>query len=186
MHQRRPIWKRHRAAICACVVFALSPAAAAAQGEQETSALDPLKACQSMTDPSARLACYDAAVADMVTASDQGDLRIVDAETVRKTRRSLFGFSLPDFGLFGDDDDEEEEDDGLDTLETTVTSVRYLTPSSFIFRIAEGDALWEVSDTPRRLLTVEAGDSVVIKKAALSSYFIRFNGQGGVKGRRVE
>lgn len=185
MLRRQPIVSRRRTAICACVALVLYPAAAIAQDEREANALDPLKACQAEPDPAKRLACYDAAVADVVAASDQGELRIVDAETVRKTRRSLFGFSLPDFGIFGGDD-EEEEKDGLDVLETTVTSVRYLTSSAFTFRIAEGDALWEVDDAPRRLLRVESGDPVVIKKAALGSYFIRFNGQNGVKGRRVE
>ncbi|MGV2495453.1 hypothetical protein [Pelagerythrobacter aerophilus] len=130
-----------------------------------------------------RLACYDAAVKDIVAASDQGELRVIDAEAVRKTRRGLFGFSLPDLGIFGGDDGEKDE---LDRLETTVSSVRYLTPNSFVFRIAEGDALWQVSDAPRRLLRVESGDPVVIEKAALGSYFIRFDGQNGVKGRRVE
>ena len=186
MRQRQSIVKRHRAAICACAALALYPAAAAAQDAGEASALDPLKACQAMTDPAARLACYDAAVADVVTASDQGDLHVVDAETVRETRRGLFGFSLPDLGIFGGGDDDGDEDDGLDMLETTVTSVRYFTPRSFTFRIAEGDARWEVSDAPSRLMKVESGDPVVIEKGALSSYFIRFDGQNGVKGRRVE
>lgn len=174
-----------RRTIFAGAFLACLPAMAVAQDADEASPLDPLKACQAESDPTARLACYDAAVGEMVAASDQGELRIVDAETVRKTRRSLFGFSFPDFGLFGGDGDENGEDE-IETLETTVTSVRYLTPNSFTFRIAEGDALWQVSDAPRRLMKVESGDSVVIKQAALGSYFIRFDGQNGVKGRRVE
>lgn len=173
-------------AICAGAILACIPAASMAQESEEASPLDPLKACQTESDPTARLACYDAAVAEMVAASDQGDLRIVDAEAVRKTRRSLFGFSIPDLGIFGGGDGDDEREDEFDTLETTITSVRYLTPRSFVFRIAEGNALWRVSDAPRRLLTVESGDPVVIEKGALSSYFIRFDGQNGVKGKRVE
>ena len=170
-------------AICAGAALTYLPAPAAAQKGEQTDPLDPLRACQAQSDPAARLACYDAAVAGIVAASDQGELRIVDAEAVRETRRGLFGFSLPDFGLFGGDDDKKEE---LDLLESTVTSVRYLTPNSFVFRIAEGEALWQVSDAPRRLLRVESGNPVVIERAALGSYFIRFDGQNGVKGRRVE
>lgn len=169
--------------VCAGAVLMCFSAPPAAQEREQADPLDPLRACQAEVDPTARLACYDAAVADMVAASDQGELQIVDAETVRKTRRGLFGFSLPDLDLFGDDDDEDDE---LDRLETMVTSVRYLTPDSFMFRIAEGDALWQVSGAPRRLLRVESGDPVIIEKAALGSYFIRFDGQNGVKGRRVE
>jgi hypothetical protein len=169
-------------------LLACLPATVAAQEEGESGALEPLKACQSESDPGARLACYDSAVGAMVAAEESGELRVVDAEEVRKTRRNLFGFSIPDLGIFGgkDDDSRTGEENEFDTLETTVADVRYHTPNSFVFRIADGNALWEVDDAPRRLLQVEPGDPVLIKKAALGSFFIRFNGQSGVKGRRVE
>lgn len=171
----------------AIVLLASAPAVASAQEAAEPGPLDPLKACLAETDPTARLACYDAAVGAVVAAEEQGDLRVVDREMVRETRRSLFGFSLPDFGIFGgDDEDGDGEDDEFNTLATTVTSVRYMTPRSFVFRIAEGDALWQVDDAPRRLLTIEEGDTVEIEKGALSSYFIRFGNQQSVKGRRIE
>lgn len=175
-HLLRPI-------ICAGIALLCLSAPSAGQERGQPDLLAPLKTCQAESDAMVRLACYDAAVKDIVAASDQGELRVIDAEAVRKTRRGLFGFSLPDLGIFGGDDGEKDE---LDRLETTVSSVRYLTPNSFVFRIAEGDALWQVSDAPRRLLRVESGDPVVIEKAALGSYFIRFDGQNGVKGRRVE
>lgn len=173
--------------IVAAALLVGLPAVACAQDTERPGPLEPLRTCQAETDPTARLACYDAAVGAVFAAEEQGDLRIVDREMVRETRRSLFGFSLPDLGIFGGGDHEENgEEDEFDTLATTVTSVRYMTPRSFMFRIAEGDALWQVDDAPRRLLTVEEGDAVEIEKGALSSYFIRFGGQGGVKGRRIE
>ncbi len=175
-------------ALAAGVVLACLPAHTAAQDSDDTGPLDSLKACQSETDPGVRLACYDSAVGAMVVAEESGQLRVVDAEEVRRTRRGLFGFSIPDLGLFGrgDRDAGGEEQDAFDTLETTVSSVRYRTPRSFVFRVADGNALWEIDDAPRRLLTVETGDAVTIQKAALGSYFVRFKNQGGVKGRRVE
>lgn len=174
-----------RIAVAALLVTV--PGVARAQDGGEAGPLDPLKACQAETDPTARLACYDAAVGAVVAAEEQGDLRVVDREMVRETRRGLFGFSIPDFGIFGGDDGDKDEESGeFDTLATTVTGVRYMTPRSFAFRIAEGNALWQVDEAPRRLLTVEEGDTVEIEKGALSSYFIRFDGQSGVKGRRIE
>ena len=173
-------------ALLVASVTVLIPSYTAAQTEAEPGPLDPLKACQAEAEANARLACYDAAVGAMVAAEAQGDLRIVDAEAVRKTRRGLFGFSLPDLGIFGGGDDDDDDSEEFDSIQTTVTSVRYSTPTSFTVRIAEGNALWQISDAPRRLLSVESGDEVEIKKAALGSYFVRFNGQGGVKGRRVE
>lgn len=188
MRAHRPRTKRGFASKMVAVALVTSfPAVAYAQEGEDAGPLDALKACQAQSDAAARLACYDAAVGAIVTAEEQGDLRVVDREMVRETRRSLFGFSLPDFGIFGGDDEGNEgQKEEFDTLATTVTSVRYLTPRSFVFRIAEGDALWQVEDAPRRLLTVEEGDAVEIEKGALSSYFIRFNGASGVKGRRIE
>jgi hypothetical protein len=184
-HYHRRFYRSAAIAV-ALALLANGSTVASAQEDGDPNPLDPLKACQAEADPTARLACFDAAVGAMVTAEEQGDLRVVDRETVRETRRSLFGFSLPDFGIFGDDDEGEEAEDEFDTLATTVTSVRYMTPRSFVFRIAEGDALWQIEEAPRRLLTVEEGDKVEIEKGSLSSYFVKFNGAPGVKGRRIE
>jgi hypothetical protein len=35
-------------------------------------------------------------------------------------------------------------------------------------------------------MTPKAGQKIEIKKGALSSYFLRINGQPGVKGKRVQ
>ncbi len=155
--------------------------AALAQDEGSPDHLKSLQACQQVVDDTERLACFDAAVSAMVTATETGELRVVDKEDVTKTRRRLFGFSLPDIGIFGGDD----EDDELSTLESTITSVRYFRHNALTFRIEEG-GLWRIQSAPRRLRRVKSGDKVVFKKAALGSYFIRINGQTGVKGTRIE
>jgi hypothetical protein len=143
--------------------------------------LDGLKACQVIADNSERLACFDAAVGNIVTASDEGELQVVDREDVRQTRRSLFGFNLPDLGIFGSD--EEEDEDELFT--TTIESVRYLSGRKARFTTAEG-AVWEMKNIPRRLRRIQPGDTAEFKPAALGYFFVRINGQLGVKGRRVE
>ena len=142
-----------------------------------------LKVCQQLSADSDRLACFDRAVATMVTAAEGGKVRLVDQEDVRKTRRRLFGFSLPDIGLFGDKGGEDVE---LEVLESTITSVRYTQSDAFTFRIEEGGATWQVTNAPARLRQVKPGDRVEFKKAALGSYFVRINGQIGVKGRRIQ
>lgn len=156
---------------------------ASAQDDVRPDYIQSLEACQQVSADAARLACMDAAVSAIVTASREGDLRMVDGEDVRQTRRRLFGFSLPDLDIFGGDDGEDDE---LDMLESTITAVRYTASDAFQFKIAEGDALWQVSNAPARLRRVEVGDAVVFKKASLGSYFIRIDDQIGVKGKRVE
>lgn len=163
-------------------------AVAHAQDDQDDSAvrtnhLEELKNCQEIVDSAARLACFDRAVATMVAATEQGELQLVDQDAVTKTRRRLFGFSLPDLGIFSGGDGEDDE---LEMLESTITKVRYSRSDAFVFQIEEGDAWWRIQNAPSRLRRVEPGDTVVFKKASLGSYFIRINGQIGVKGRRFQ
>ncbi|MHA7819240.1 MAG: hypothetical protein ACX930_06305 [Erythrobacter sp.] len=143
--------------------------------------LDGLKACQQITQDAQRLACFDQAVGRIVTAEEAGDVQVVDREDVRQTRRSLFGFSLPNLGIFGGGDDEEEEE----LFTTTIESVRYSSRGQVRFTTAEG-AVWEMSNVPRRMRQIRVGDSVEFKQASLGYYFVRIEGQTGVKGRRVQ
>lgn len=142
--------------------------------------LDGLKACQQIADDAQRLACFDRAVGRIVTAEAAGDVQVVDREDVRQTRRSLFGFSLPNLGIFGGDDEEEDE-----LFTTTIESVRYTGRSSARITTAEG-AVWEMNNIPRNRRQFKPGDEVEFKEASLGFYFLRIGGQTGVKGRRIQ
>jgi hypothetical protein len=160
----------------------LAAGAAAPVMAQEADYLAELKACRAITDESQRLACYDAKVGAMVSASEAGDVRIVDREDVRRTRRQLFGFTVPDLDILeGDEQDKESSE----LLETTITSARQLTNKAWRFTTAEG-AVWEINNAPTRLAPIKANDKVIFKKASLGYYFIRINGQMGVKGKRIQ
>lgn len=160
----------------------LALAAPAPASAQEADYLAELKACRSIEDEDDRLECYDSKVGAMVSASDAGDMRIVDREDVRRTRRQLFGFTVPDLDILeGDEQDKESSE----MLETTVTSARQLTNKSWRFTTAE-NAVWEINNAPARLRSINAGDKVIFKEASLGFYFIRINGQMGVKGKRIQ
>ncbi len=146
--------------------------------------LESLKACQRLSEPGARLSCFDSAAATMVEASEAGDMKIVDRQDVRETRRKLFGFSLPDLGIFGGGDDKQDEEDEFEQIETTIAAVSGSHATGYLLRTAEG-AVWRIDDVPRRLLTPEVGDKLLIKNGALTSFFLRINDRGGVKGVRV-
>jgi hypothetical protein len=155
------------------------------EGKDESAYVAALRACQGKTDPAERLACFDTAVASIVAASAEGDVRVVDREEVRETRRKLFGFALPDLGIFGGKSDKEDpkQAEEFTTLQTTIAAVKG-TDRAIIIVTAEG-AEWQLSEVPARLLRPKVGQPVEIRAAALSSYFLRINGQQGVKGRRV-
>lgn len=173
-----------RAAGAAFLALAAAPLAAQ-DAKGESSYVTALRDCQAKTDPAERLACYDTAVAAMVAASTEGEVRVVDREEVRETRRKLFGFALPDLGIFGGRSDKEDPDQAeeFSALETTIAAVRPI-KGSFVITTAEG-AEWQLDEVPSRLMSPKVGQSLEIKSGALSSYFLRIDGQKGVKGRRV-
>ncbi|MFM7348404.1 MAG: hypothetical protein ACKO01_02820 [Erythrobacter sp.] len=177
-----------RAAAAAAFVAALVAAgpAAAADEPAESAYITALRACQSKTDNAERLACYDAAVAKVVSASSQGEVRVVDRAQVRETRRKLFGFALPDFGIFGGKRDKEdpEQADEFDALDTKVAGVRMDRSGAYVITTTEG-AQWQLDEMPARLMSPKIGQPLEIRAGTFGSYFLRIDGQKGVKGRRV-
>lgn len=171
-----------RPALAIALLAISSPAAAQDEDAPGPDHLAALKSCQAMTDDASRLQCFDRAVRTVLAATEAGDLRLIDREAMRDTRRRLFGFSLPRIGLFGGGQGDEE----MEVLESTITSVRFQRSDAFTFKIAEGDATWQVTNAPARLRRPEVGDKVEFKKASMGSYFIRIDGQIGVKGQRIQ
>jgi hypothetical protein len=171
-----------QSALLAATCLALAaPLAAQEQAIPSADAtINALKACRAITDPEARLACYDREVGEVLTATDEGTLRVVDKADVEETKRGLFGFTLPKIKLFGDGDEDE-----MTELETTITSVRREGREAWVFTTKEG-SVWRIAETKLGWRPPEEGQTVVFKKAAMGSYFIRINGQIGVKGRRIE
>lgn len=159
--------------------------ASAQETKNASDPLDPLRTCRAITGDAERLACYDRVSGALVTAADEGDLSVVNREEVRKTRRTLFGFALPDLGIFGRSDKaaEKDEADEIEVLNTTIAGARS-TAEGLEITTAEG-AIWLIASPPRRLMTPRPGQSLEFVKGSLTSYFVRINGQGGVKARRI-
>ncbi|MBY0342600.1 MAG: hypothetical protein K2Q29_01970 [Sphingomonadales bacterium] len=144
--------------------------------------VDDLRACRGVAAVDARAACYDSHVGTLIGAVEAGDVRLVDREEVRKTRRQLFGLALPETELLKADEKEKAEE-STELFETTIASSRQTASNSWRITTAEG-AVWEINNPPRKIAPA-AGDKLTFKKASLGYYFIRINGQIGVKGRRV-
>lgn len=177
-----------RAVLAASAAFAMLASAAplAADEKPESTYVIALRECQGKTDPAERLACYDTAVAAMVAASSEGEVRVVDRAEVRETRRKLFGFALPDFGIFGGKRDKEdpEQADEFDALDTKVAGVRMDRSGAYVITTTEG-AQWQLDEMPARLMSPKIGQPLEIRAGTFGSYFLRIDGQKGVKGRRV-
>lgn len=144
--------------------------------------IDALKACRGIAPDAERLVCLDRASVEIIGAADRGEIRLLTKKDVEQTRRGLFGFNLPKLALFGGS---KGEDDQAEMLESTITSARQIDRSTYVFKIADGDATWQIKDAPGRFIPPKSGDKVVFKRASLGSYFIRINDRIGVKGRRT-
>lgn len=138
--------------------------------------------CRQIADAGQRLACYDAAAGALVSATATGQVSVVDQSEVRKVRHSLFGFALPKVPFFTGDTSANEAQTRLDS---TITSVRQLPSGYFRIVIADNNAVWQTADSSISFDPPQPGQKITILKGALGSYFLRINGQVGVRGIRV-
>lgn len=168
-------------------MFTLGAAAlaAASAGQPTPSEATPapigrLLACRALTAAAERLACFDRETGAVADALVRRDLVAVDRDKVRSTRRSLFGFSLPKLGLFGDDDEADE----IKQIDGVIAGVGRNRDGGFTFRLADG-ARWSQADGKPIALEPRAGDKVVVRRGVLGSYTLSVAGQPGVKVQRV-
>lgn len=156
--------------------------AAAQQAAGPSPLMGALAACRAIADAGARLNCFDRASANLLAATQRGDISIVDRGQLRQARRSLFGFGMPKLPFFAGD---KSVDDVPDKLTSKVTAVRSVGYDRYQVRIEDGGALWETTESYGSFRAPTAGESVEIRRGPLGSYILRFGRQRGVKGKRV-
>ena len=172
-----------RISMAAAVALAALAGTAVAKDPPKTSPLvGALQTCRAMADPTERLACYDKQAGALLDAATKGDVAVVDKSEVRKARKSLFGFAMPKIPFFSGDD---TADATSDTLESTIKSASGIGYGKYRLVIAEGDAVWETTETYGTMRDPRVGDKIVIKRGPLGSYMLRIGSNRGVKGRRV-
>jgi hypothetical protein len=139
--------------------------------------------CRQITDSAARLACFDAQVAKLEQAASNGDLVLADRESVRKTKRGLFGFNVSLGGLFGGDDDKKTEE--ISEIDTTISSARPFGYGAWRVTLADG-SVWEQIDEAKLVFDPQSGNKIHIYKGALGIYRANIDGQRAIKIRRVQ
>jgi len=169
-----------RLAILGCVAI-LAPIGAQAQ-ETDTAAriADEISACRKIPVATERLACFDRSVAAFDNARQKRDLVVIDRAEMRKTRQSLFGFSLPRIKLFGRDDDGS---DGAEVTEitSTIAAIRPAGYNQYVWQLADGSS-WQTIEVVGRSAFVKAGDAITITATMLGGYKAKIKtGSIGVK-----
>jgi hypothetical protein len=156
-----------------------STAAAARDPEpaQTPAIVQRLLACRAMTDTTQRLACYDRETGMVADAIAKRDVVVIDKVRATAAKRSLFGFSVPDFaGLFGGGD--------LNEIEGTVASASQDAFGGWVIKLTDGSA-WNQTEEKRLALEPRRGDKITVKRGALGSYFLKVGNQPGFKAKRI-
>lgn len=167
----------------AVIVLTLTAAAAPGGGDRVVRSFT---ACRAIADPGERLACFDKAALALETAVSSKQVTILDKADVAKTRRSLFGFTLPSLALFngGGKDDADDEEKAFTEINTTVASARQSAAyGRYEITLADEDrAVWlttePLPDLPR------AGTKIRIRKGTMGSYFVSVDGRSA-RARRI-
>lgn len=161
--------------------LAAAPAAAQRPGQERPEVLNRVVQCRAIAAEAERLACYDREVGALDQASATGELVAMDRSQVRRTRRSLFGLTVPNLGIFGDDNDDEEE---ASRIESTVRSASMNANGKWIIEIADG-ARWIQTDSRSLSFPPRSGQPIRIRRAALGSYLANVNNQTAIRMRRI-
>ncbi|HEX8215323.1 MAG TPA: hypothetical protein VF582_07630 [Allosphingosinicella sp.] len=169
------------AAVGAVLVCGPAPAAGQAAGQAPPPAVvrAPID-CRGLADGAARLRCYDAAVGALAEATRSGTIVVLDRSAVRRTKRSLFGFDLPDLPFFGDDEDEPKVPKEL------IAKVKSARPYGHLMWLMELEtgAAWQTMEPTPNLSLPRAGDEIKIRKAVAGGYMLQI-GQQFIRTKRV-
>lgn len=170
-----------RSALIASLSLAALPASAADSDKAEDNAAPPVFQavldCKAIAEPTARLACYDKAVAAMDAARSSKDLVVADRSTMREAKRGLFGLTLPKIKLFGGSDSEE-----VTEIESKIKAISKGADGNYVFTLEDG-ARWK--QTEGRETFPKVGQPIRIRKGALGSFLANVNERAAIRVIRL-
>lgn len=136
-------------------------------------------ACRTIVEAAARLQCFDAASQALETATENRQVVMLDQNEVRKTKRSLFGFSLPNLPFFGDNDDDQADE--FKEIEGELANVQPLPYGKYQFTVKDAGT-WQTTQGVSFIL--KNGKKFKIKRGAMGSYMLVMNNTG-IRVKRV-
>ena len=183
MRQARHSWTI--GALTYVAVLALSVPAGAQERNRPAAPPSPqlfeaLEACRAIADNGQRLACFDSTSANLSAAVDAKQIVVIEEQEVQKTKKSLFGFRLPDLSIFGGKENNSEEDK---TLTTTIKSLGRAEGGRWNIGIPEG-AVWQTTEA--LTFNPAIGDAVEIKAGVMGSYFVKVRNKRSVRAKRIQ
>jgi len=153
--------------------------------------LNDLFQCRTITVDAARLACFDAASAQLATAADQGDVRVIDKEAVSRTRRALFGFSMPSLDLFASHKPATDksghakaDEDEIKEITAKIAGVGTSGDGGYVLMLDDGSR-WEQTDGVSLGRTPRVGNAVTIRRGVMGNYKMVVEKGPAMKARRI-
>lgn len=154
-------------------------------GAAERRPLAELQQCRTLTNDSARLACFDKAVDALTRSADSGETVVVDREQIRSARKGLFGFVMPRIPfLTGHDDGTANDKADEARLETSVVSSRSIGNGKYRFSV-DGGGIWETTETSMTFDQPKPRQAIILERGSLGGYFVRVGNGRRVAVRRV-
>jgi hypothetical protein len=138
-----------------------------------------LIACRTITDSAQRLACYDRQSDALSSAIAKKEVVVIDKARATAAKKSLFGFSIPNFGgIFGGNEDEVKE------ISSTATRVQQDPYGAYVITLADGSTWYQQDDAPLGL-GPEKGDKIIVRRGSFGAFFLSVNGQPGIRVKRI-
>lgn len=142
--------------------------------------------CRAIADNAQRLACFDRQAAQMDAAAQADEVVVLDKTELKKTRKTLFGFSFPKLPFLGGGDDDRDEDkaeEGVSHIEAKIRAVQSLGYGKWQLTLEDG-AIWNSTEaiTGR---PPKGGQMIEIHRAAMGSFMGKIDGGRAVRLKRV-
>ncbi len=175
-----------RSTMLALVMFGASAAIAKPASAVAPAVLQNVINCRAIVDDKARLRCFDDGVAQLDTANSHGDIAVFDKDAVVRTRRALFGFTMPSLDIFSHrtgDAARDAQDSEMQEITAKIGAAAQ-GAEGWVFTLDDG-ARWAQSDDVVLGRAPKAGMTVVIRRGPLGSFKMRVANGPSIKVRRV-
>jgi hypothetical protein len=175
-----------------CFALALFAAPAFAQAKP----LEQVYACASVADSTARLACFDAAVAGLKQASDAGNLSVVSRAQIEKAEKEAFGLPTPSLTAMVETTSaapaaastvkpSKQKPQELDRVTLAIREVGKMPDGRYRFTMENGQ-VWRQTDDIRLGGMSEKNLMAEIRKAALGTFIMKIGNRSAIRVKRVE